>query len=257
MGDKKSSIDDEELSAPKRRGGRGLSNADAKDNQADEKQTESKAEADDKGGKSGGGGFGRRKRSEVITTADASKPQSDGGWMNIVESSSTSHTTRRKSMAVNNPPPEDDEDDEGFDDPKDEPIHAADTNKDKHFQGDDNEEIVLIPDLDEEGGGEDQRIAHAPRNVNRKIPTLKELDAAITSAASNQDPTYNLSILLSTLVPPSVVHEEDVTWTFESLLREITDELTHTPKTVVSVTDTMKDGSPSRIPTKLADKKHK
>jgi hypothetical protein len=115
-------------------------------------------------------------------------------------------------------------------------------NKDKHFQGDDNDEIILIPDLDEEGGADsDQRIAHAPRNITRKIPTLNELEAAVKAAATSivdsQDgsSTLNLSILLSTLVPPNMVDEVDCLWTFESLLREITDELTPTPKTVISV----------------------
>lgn len=34
-----------------------------------------------------------------------------------------------------------------------------------------------------------------------------------------------MSVLLNTLVPPAMLEEEDSPWTFESLLREITDEL--------------------------------
>lgn len=83
--------------------------------------------------------------------------------------------------------------------------------------------------------------------------------------------SLNLSILLGTLVPSSMVGEDDTTWTFESLLREITDELTPTPKSVVSVVSSygesasgnqqkslIKTPEPSS-PTKklLLDKKHK
>ena len=46
----------------------------------------------------------------------------------------------------------------------------------------------------------------------------------------------NLTVLLTTLVPAAMTKEEDEVWTFESLLREITDELSDTPKTVISVT---------------------
>ena len=57
-------------------------------------------------------------------------------------------------------------------------------NREKHLH-DDNDEIMLIPDLDEEGGADsDQRIAHAPRNVNRKIPTLAELESDIKKTAA-------------------------------------------------------------------------
>ena len=57
-------------------------------------------------------------------------------------------------------------------------------NREKHLH-DDNDEIMLIPDLDEEGGADsDQRIAHAPRNINRRIPTLAELENDIKKTAA-------------------------------------------------------------------------
>lgn len=49
----------------------------------------------------------------------------------------------------------------------------------------------------------------------------------------NSEDGYNLGVLLNTLVPQTMVDEPDEAWTFESLLREITDELTNTPKTIV------------------------
>jgi len=69
------------------------------------------------------------------------------------------------------------------DDPKENPVIKT-HNREKHLQ-EDNDEIMLIPDLDEEGGADsDQRIAHAPRNVNRKIPTLAELENDIKKTAA-------------------------------------------------------------------------
>ena len=52
----------------------------------------------------------------------------------------------------------------------------------KHRDDDDD---IIIPDLDEDGrgfgGGRDSRIAQAPRNVVRKIPTLDELERDVQS----------------------------------------------------------------------------
>lgn len=68
-------------------------------------------------------------------------------------------------------------------DPKENPAIKT-HNREKHLQ-EDGDEIMLIPDLDEEGGADsDQRIAHAPRNVNRKIPTLAELENDIKKTAA-------------------------------------------------------------------------
>ena len=68
-------------------------------------------------------------------------------------------------------------------------------------------EILVIPDLDEEGGADaDQRsnhlvynffsferllfhsiVAHAPRNLNRKLPTRAELDNEVKASLPNSD----------------------------------------------------------------------
>ena len=47
---------------------------------------------------------------------------------------------------------------------------------------------------------------------------------------------YDLGVLLRTLVPADQVMEGNEAWEFDQLLREVTDELTQTPKTVVSAT---------------------
>jgi hypothetical protein len=103
-------------------------------------------------------------------------------------------------------------------------------NKDKHFE-DDNEEIMIIPDLDEEGGADaDHRIAHAPKSVTRRIPTLSELENEAHSAAPlSALAGVDLAPLISAVVPPSTITETDNPWTFDSLLTEVSDELTGPP----------------------------
>lgn len=56
------------------------------------------------------------------------------------------------------------------------------------------------------------------------------------SGSSPDGDGFNLSVLLNTLVPSSMVLEPDSVWSFESLLREVTDELSNIPKTVLSST---------------------
>jgi len=110
----------------------------------------------------------------------------------------------------------------------------------KHF--DDNQfddGIMLIPELDEDGGGDEEgdvRVAQAPRVVHRKIPTLAELEKDARATVPVHEGQYDLGVLLRTLVPADQVMEDNDAWDFEQLLREVTDELTQTPKTVVSAT---------------------
>lgn len=100
-------------------------------------------------------------------------------------------------------------------------------NQNKHFDMNKDEgEIIMIPDLEDDGGGDgDGRVARAPRNFNRKIPTLAELENDARAAIMMGESGLDLSVLLNTLVPPAMLEEEDSVWTFESLLREITEEL--------------------------------
>ena len=103
-------------------------------------------------------------------------------------------------------------------------------NKNKYFE-ENNDDIMVIPDLEEDGNETDQRIAHAPRVV-RKIPTLTELENEVKATTPTMESGYDLGVLLTTLVPASLVAEEDVPWTFETLLRDVTDEFLAPNKTV-------------------------
>ena len=153
----------------------------------------------------------QRRRRTAGSVEETDKAAENGGWMNM--NASENKFVPKKSL------------DEGT-----EVIPQA-LNKDKHFQEND-DDIMLIPDLDEDGADADQRIAHAPRNINRKIPTLADLENEVKSAVTSADSGFDLGVLLSTLVPVALLAEADVAWTFESLLRDVTDELTATDKTV-------------------------
>lgn len=151
------------------------------------------------------GSFRRRRAADVDEEEEeASKAGGGGGWME----SPTAKPTQK------------DEEEENSKD--DEPVL---NNKRKHLKKEE-DEIVDIPLLEEDGGAEaDQRVAHAPRNLNRKIPTRAELDSDLKAALPTLEGGFDLSVLLGTLVPPDLVAEDDTLWSFESLIREVTDEL--------------------------------
>lgn len=164
---------------------------------AGEKEVTDNQKRDDIGDQ-GPGTKNRRKRD-----GESSSTIGGGGWMS---------TSADKKSPINKHELEEDE-----------PAPSV-NNKEKHFQ--DNDEIVIIPDLEEDGGDSDSRVAHAPRNVHRKIPTLTDLENEVKSAIPTIEGGFDLSVLISTLVPATQIQEKDEIWTYDSLLRDITDELT-------------------------------
>eukprot|EP00616_Rhizochromulina_sp_CCMP1243_P006961 CAMPEP_0118967784 /NCGR_PEP_ID=MMETSP1173-20130426/5130_1 /TAXON_ID=1034831 /ORGANISM="Rhizochromulina marina cf, Strain CCMP1243" /LENGTH=238 /DNA_ID=CAMNT_0006916811 /DNA_START=38 /DNA_END=754 /DNA_ORIENTATION=- len=87
-------------------------------------------------------------------------------------------------------------------------------------------EILMIPDLDdEENDAEDitTQVAAAPRNLARRVQSLQQLDHDIKYTVPS-GAGIDLSILTSSLVPPTMVREDDVLWEFDSLLQEVTHE---------------------------------
>lgn len=102
--------------------------------------------------------------------------------------------------------------------------NANPNNKNKYFQ-EETDEIIVIPDLDEDGAeNESERVAHAPRNLTRKIPSRLELEMDLKTSLPSTELGFDLSVLLGTLIPSEQLKDEDVLWTFDSLLREITSE---------------------------------
>lgn len=147
-----------------------------------------------------------------------------GGWFD------SSPKKGRRNAPVEVAQPEEDDEQENM----------SSTRRNNH-RGDDDDDILIIPDLDDEGGGfaegGDARIAQAPRNVHRKIPTLAELENAVQATMPTvQEAGYDLAVLTATLVPAAGLEEADEVWDFDGLLRDVTDELTSTPKTVISAT---------------------
>jgi hypothetical protein len=176
----------------------------------------------------------RRRRTAGNTNDEPSdKGAENGGWMSV--NTSDSKTVVKKNSV------------EDFE------VVPQALNKDKHFQ-ENNDDIMIIPDLDEDGTDADQRVAHAPRNINRKIPTLLDLENEVKTAVTAVDSGFNLSVLLSTLVPATLVLEADTAWTFESLLRDVTDELTAKSRTLtetsVKQSSTANSGDKTKIPIK-------
>lgn len=175
----------------------------------------------------------RRRRTAGNTNDEPDKGAENGGWMSV--NTSDSKTALKKNSV------------EDFE------VVPQALNKDKHFQ-ENNDDIMIIPDLDEDGTDADQRIAHAPRNINRKIPTLLDLENEVKTAVTAVDSGFNLSVLLSTLVPAALVLEADTAWTFESLLRDVTDELTAKSRTLtetsVKQSNTSNSTDKSKIPVK-------
>ena len=72
---------------------------------------------------------------------------------------------------------------------------------------------------------------------------LTDLETEVKAAIPSVDHGFDLGVLLATLVPASLVAESDTTWTFETLLRDVTDELTAPVKTVSSTSTTTKSAT--------------
>ncbi|KAF0771068.1 hypothetical protein AaE_002488 [Aphanomyces astaci] len=95
--------------------------------------------------------------------------------------------------------------------------------KNKHFDDDgETTELMEIPDLEEEEREPDitTQIADAPRNTTRVVQSLKELERDVKYSL----PTtagVDLQILTSFLCPQKAVQEDDDAWDFDSLLRDV------------------------------------
>lgn len=111
-------------------------------------------------------------------------------------------------------------------DTDDDNVASNAANADKHFGDGDGGDIIEIPDMDEDQGIDaDERVVHAPRNVNRRVPTLVELENDVKVAIPTGEGGLDISVLSNRLVPASLVYEDDSCWTFESLLRDVYNEL--------------------------------
>lgn len=178
--------------------------------EASEKVEETRQQDKEEANGPGPSGKSRRRRAgddeETTTTTTAAAPsKSGGGWMDSTASK----------------PVQNEDDIASLEDTSSAP-------KSKHFGKDkeEDDEILVIPDLDEEAGTDaDHRVAHAPRNLNRKVPSRIELENSVKASVPSVEDGFDLAVLLGTLVPHDMVVEEDEPWTFATLLREVTEEI--------------------------------
>ncbi|GMH72429.1 hypothetical protein TrST_g13266 [Triparma strigata] len=94
-----------------------------------------------------------------------------------------------------------------------------------HFS--DGDDIMVIPDLDDDLNEEEDitvQVAEAPKNVNRRVASLHELDSSIKYSVSSSENGVDLSVLTKNLVPIGSVDEKDESWDFFSLLQSVTQE---------------------------------
>jgi hypothetical protein len=171
------------------------------------------------------GGNADAKPKQRESAARAAAVNDGSGWFDAAPKKG-----RRNAPIVVDEPEEEEEKQE---------VQRSTKSKNKH--GDDDDDIMVIPDMEEEGDGfqlsGDSRVAQAPRNVLRKIPTLAELENAVQATMPTvHEGGLDLAVLTATLVPAAGLEEKDEAWDFDGLLREVTDELTSTPKTVISST---------------------
>ncbi|EQC36978.1 hypothetical protein SDRG_05799 [Saprolegnia diclina VS20] len=110
---------------------------------------------------------------------------------------------------------------------KDEKQGEASKPKNRHFDDDgETTELVEIPDLEEEEREPDitTQIAEAPRNTARIVQSLKELERDVKYALPSTG-SIDLQLLTSFLCPQRAVIEEDEAWDFDSLLRDVFQEV--------------------------------
>jgi len=95
--------------------------------------------------------------------------------------------------------------------------------------GDD--DIMEIPDLDEEEEEPEEdfrmQVAAAPRNMAKRLPSLHDLQRSLANALpEGNNSGADIAALKRFLVPFEQVQEGDETWEFETLLQQVSQEVT-------------------------------
>jgi hypothetical protein len=100
--------------------------------------------------------------------------------------------------------------------------------RNRHFDDDGADDIMIIPDLDEDMGDDADditlQVAAAPKNTNRRVASLHELDSDLKYSVSSAENGIDLSLLTTNLVPPGKCLEGDEVWDFGGLLQSVTQE---------------------------------
>lgn len=119
----------------------------------------------------------------------------------------------------------------GLADETDEVTDTKPSSSMRRFADESKTDVMDIPDLDEEPEERiEVKVAKAPRTVTRRLPSLRELDAGAASLTSSSLTTvetaaWDLPLLAGCMVAPAMVEEEDEVWEFDSLMREVQQEM--------------------------------
>lgn len=83
--------------------------------------------------------------------------------------------------------------------------------------------MMIIPDLEsEEEEDLTKQVASAPRNTQRRVQTMNELDDDIKyTVPSATSGGVDLSLLTAALSPSDALQEEDTLWEFDTLLQRV------------------------------------
>ena len=109
----------------------------------------------------------------------------------------------------------------------------------KHFADDDDDDdwddgITIIPDLENEQDAEEaKRAAEAPHYV-RTVQSMRELDSDVQDIQGLEefgDDRIDLSLLKGILYPRGSLNEDDGPWEFNSLLEEVSQQMTKEKET--------------------------
>lgn len=104
---------------------------------------------------------------------------------------------------------------------------AAEAKSVNKFDDGDGDDILVIPDLEEDLEDDlTTQVAAAPRNINIKVQSMRELDHEIKhTLPTTMQNGLDLSMLTSSLSPQKSVLEDDETWEFDQLLQTVSQDM--------------------------------
>mmetsp|Transcript_27306 Transcript_27306/g.38624 ORF Transcript_27306/g.38624 Transcript_27306/m.38624 type:complete len:216 (-) Transcript_27306:278-925(-) len=91
-------------------------------------------------------------------------------------------------------------------------------------------DIADIPDLDDAGGDDEEddittQVAAAPNVLSQRVQNLNDLNHAAMFQLPAAPDGIDLSVLTSTLCPPTKLQELDMRWDFDTLFTEVSSEM--------------------------------
>eukprot|EP01138_Halocafeteria_seosinensis_P004640 gb/GECG01004746.1/.p1 GENE.gb/GECG01004746.1/~~gb/GECG01004746.1/.p1 ORF type:complete len:273 (+),score=63.79 gb/GECG01004746.1/:1-819(+) len=181
----------------------------------------------------GGGGYGRRRKQQSSPDQPATTTSS---WMTEGEEKKDDSTAPGSSVEAFGPSNQGNAFQFAESTTEVKPMGKQPSFRKNNRAFDEEEDVDVIqeiPDLDEEKQQDlTTQVAHAPRNVSKKVQSLEELEeepqARLRSGVAHGTggrTEVDLSLLSSTLAPSDAVQEEDEYWDLDHLLQQMAQEL--------------------------------